>query len=101
MEAAQFPTFGPASVGMFEAILSAVSAALYLLIACAALLRAPRDSRARLFLLIAITNLAPYLIPVLFWSRGQVAFSKPVTVFKAVLLPAPFEPMRPVTPGRV
>ncbi len=78
MDAAQFPAFGPASVGTFEAMLSAVSAALYLLIACAALSRAPRDSRTRLFLLIAITNLAPYLIPVLFWSRGQVAFTTPV-----------------------
>ena len=34
MDAAQFPAFGPASVGTFEAILSAVSAVLYLLIAC-------------------------------------------------------------------
>ena len=78
MDAAQFPTFGPASVATFEAILSAVSAALYSSSRVPRSLRAPRDPRARLFVLIAFTNLAPYLVPVLFWSRGQVDFTKPV-----------------------
>ena len=58
MEAAQFRAVRPRQRRHVRSDSLAVSAVLYLLIACAALLKAPRDSRARLFLLIAITNLA-------------------------------------------
>jgi hypothetical protein len=70
--------FGSATVGSFEAIVSLLSATLYLVVAFAAVAKAPRDVRVHLFLLIAITNLFPYVVPVLFWQRGQMAFTKVV-----------------------
>ena len=77
-------SLGPASVGAFEAALSTLSAALYLLAAVAVLAKAPRDHRSRLFLLIAITNVMPYAASVLFWYRGAVTFTKPLLLAVAL-----------------
>jgi len=77
-------SLGPASVGAFEAALSTLSAALYLLVAVAVLAKAPRDHRSRLFLLIAITNVMPYAASVLFWYRGAVTFTKPLLLAVAL-----------------
>src|SRR5919197_684240 len=48
--------FPPLTATRFEAATSAVSAAVYLLVALAALVRAPRDARTGLFLLVAIVG---------------------------------------------
>lgn len=77
-------SLGPANVGAFEAVLSAVSAALYLLVALFVLAKAPRDQRSRLFLLIALTNVMPYVASVLFWYRGAVTFTKPLLLAVAL-----------------
>jgi hypothetical protein len=47
----------------FDTVTGAVSAALYLFVAVAVLVRAPTDARSRTFLTIAIASLAPYLVP--------------------------------------
>jgi len=77
-------SFGPANVGAFEAVLSAVSAALYLLAALVVLAKAPRDQRSRVFLLIAVANVMPYIASVLFWYRGAVTFTKPLLLAVAL-----------------
>jgi hypothetical protein len=77
-------SLGPTSVGAFEAVLAFVSAALYLLVALAVLAKASRDQRSRLFLLIAMTNVMPYVASVLFWYRGAVNFTKPLLLAVAL-----------------
>jgi hypothetical protein len=73
-----FPT--PA-IGRFEAITSALSALVYIVVAIGALASAPRDIRARLFLVVALSSLVPYLTPTLLWWRGESApFTKPLVV---------------------
>jgi hypothetical protein len=77
--------FPPLTATRFDAVTSAVSAVVYLLVALAALLRAPRDSRTGVFLLVAVTGLAPYLLPAYAWFRPG-AFSKPLVSVLAVSL---------------
>jgi hypothetical protein len=57
----------------FDAASSVLSALLYLIVAAAALVRAPRDVRARVFLLVALASAAPYGISALIWWRGAGA----------------------------
>ncbi len=83
-----FPSFGAATVSSFEAVMSATSALLYLLVAAAALAKAPRDRRVHAFVLLALANVAPLLVPVLFWYRGAVAFTKPLIFALALSLTA-------------
>ena len=66
--------------------MSATSALLYLLVAAAALAKAPRDRRVHAFVLLALANVAPLLVPVLFWYRGAVAFTKPLIFALALSL---------------
>lgn len=47
----------------FDTVTGVASAALYLLVAVGALVRAPGDSRTRTFFTIAAASLAPYLLP--------------------------------------
>jgi hypothetical protein len=77
--------FPPLTATRFDAVTSAVSAAVYVLVALAALLRAPRDPRAGVFLLVAVTGLGPYLLPVYAWFRPG-AFTKPLVSVLAVSL---------------
>src|SRR5438128_6707371 len=76
----------PPSATAFEAISSIVSAALFLAVALAAIRRSPHDSRARLFLVIALTGVAPYGVSALVWARGPAAFTKPVILSVALSL---------------
>ena len=57
----------------FEVLAAIVSAALYLVVAVAAVARAPRDIRARVFLVTAVASAAPYSVTVLLWARGANA----------------------------
>jgi hypothetical protein len=69
----------PAVATTFEVIAAIVSAVLYLGVAIAAMLRAPRDVRARVFLATAVASAAPYSVTVLLWARGaDAAFTLPV-----------------------
>lgn len=78
-------TFSPMVMGSFEAIASAVSAVVYVGVAILALVTAPRDLRVRLFAVLAVTGIAPYLTPLLFWMRGEHAeFTRPLTLALAL-----------------
>jgi hypothetical protein len=57
----------------FEVFAALVSAALYLVVAVAAVARAPRDIRTRVFLATAVASAAPYSVTVLLWARGANA----------------------------
>lgn len=64
---------------IYEVAGAIVSAALYLIVGLAAVARAPRDVRARVFLATGITSAPPYLVTVLLWARGPgAAFTVPV-----------------------
>jgi hypothetical protein len=76
----------PLTASGFDAITSTVSAAAYLLVALSALIRAPRDSRTGVFLLVAVTAIAPYLLPGYAWYRPGSAFTKPLVSVLAVSL---------------
>ncbi|PYR94810.1 MAG: hypothetical protein DMF84_04060 [Acidobacteria bacterium] len=78
--------FPPLTATRFDAVTSAVSAAVYLLVGFAALLRAPRDARTGVFLLVAVTGLGPYLLPVYAWLRPGSTFTKPLVSVLAVSL---------------
>lgn len=79
-----FPSQGPTT---FDAITSAISAGLYLLVAMAALVHAPRDSRVRTFLATAIAAIAPYTATTYAWRfGGSAALSRPVIGAVAVSL---------------
>lgn len=58
----------------FDAIASVIGACLYLAVGFAALVRAPRDGRSRVFFVTAITSLAPYAATTSAWTRGMGAF---------------------------
>src|SRR3982750_3198161 len=78
--------FPPLTATRFDAVTATVSAAVYLLVALTALIRAPRDARTGVFLLVAITGLAPYLLPAYAWFRPGNAFTKPLVSVLAVSL---------------
>ena len=73
----------------FDAASSLISALLYLIVAFAALADAPRDSRVRVFLAIALASAAPYGITTLMYLRGSgAALNRPamaVTVFSLMI----------------
>jgi hypothetical protein len=66
-------TLFPTVATGFEVFAAIVSAALYLVVAAAAMARAPRDIRARVFLATAVASAAPYSVTVLLWARGANA----------------------------
>jgi hypothetical protein len=69
----------PPSATVFEMVAALVSAALYLLVGIAALARAPKDVRTRLFFFTAVASAPAYLVTVLLWARGSTAtFTLPV-----------------------
>ena len=79
--------FGTPAVTAFDAISSFLSAAIYVLVATAALAESPRDPRTRAFLAVALAGVAPYGITALIWERGpQVAATKGAIVVVALSL---------------
>lgn len=79
--------FPPPVATAFEAFSAIVSGALYLIVAVAALVHAPRDARARVFLATALVSAAPYSLTVLLWARGSDAvFTLPVMAVVALSL---------------
>jgi hypothetical protein len=69
----------PPTATTFEMIAALVSAALYLLVGIAALVRAPNDIRTRVFFFTAVASAPAYLVTVLLWARGSAAtFTLPV-----------------------
>ena len=73
----------------FDAASSFISALLYLVVAFAALAYAPRDSRVRVFLAIALASAAPYGITTLIYLHGSGAVLNlpvmAVTVFSLMI----------------
>src|SRR6476469_5311869 len=67
----------PLSATAFDAVSAAVSAACFLIVGFAVVLRAPRDPRARLFLLIAVPRDAPYSKSVLIWAGQNAPMGAP------------------------
>jgi hypothetical protein len=63
----------PPTATTFEMISAVVSAAFYLLVGIAALIRAPKDVRARLFFFTAVASAPAYLATLLLWARGHEA----------------------------
>src|SRR5438105_4610957 len=55
----------------FDAWSGIASAAVYLVVGVAAVAHASRDVRARVFLVIAVASLAPYLTPAAIWRFGS------------------------------
>jgi hypothetical protein len=85
--AAMNTVFPPPTATGFEALSAIVSASLYLIVGIAALIRAPRDIRARVFFATAVASAAPYGLTGLIWARGsEAAFSLPVMVVVALSL---------------
>jgi len=67
----------PLSATAFDAVSAAVSAACFLIVGFAVILRAPRDPRARVFLLIAVASVAPYSMSVLIWAGQNAPMGAP------------------------
>ena len=65
----------PPAATAFDAAASIVLLAVTLGVALAAVARASRDVRARLFLVVALTSVIPYLMPVLQWRAGMAAYT--------------------------
>src|SRR4051812_9417507 len=63
----------PPSATAFDAVSALLSAAAYAVVALGAMVRAPRDARARVFLLVALASIAPYCITALIWREGNAA----------------------------
>jgi hypothetical protein len=81
------PVFPSPVATTFEACSSIASAALYLIVGTAALVRAPRDIRARLFFATALASAAPYSVTALIRVRGSEAtFTLPLIVVVALSL---------------
>jgi len=77
----------PPSATAFDAVSALLSAAVYALVALAALAQAPHDSRVRVFLVVALASIAPFCVTALIWERGsQVLMSKTVILTVALSL---------------
>src|SRR5690349_17215800 len=68
------------SATAFDAWSGLLSAALYLVVGVAALASAPRDTRARVFLVAAFSSVLPYALPALMWWRGGSVAERPSIV---------------------
>lgn len=63
----------PPAATAFDAVSAVLSAVVYLLVAIAALARAPNDARVRVFLGVALASAAPYCVTALIWYSGSRA----------------------------
>ena len=62
-----------------------MSAAVYIVVALAAMTKAPHDSRVRVFQLVAATNVVQYLVAVWLWTQGaQAEFTKTLVLATTV-----------------
>jgi hypothetical protein len=69
----------PAAVTAFDAVASMTSLAVYLGVAILMLARRSGDSRARVFLVVALTSAVPYVLTALQWRRGSGIYTPAVT----------------------
>lgn len=76
----------PPSVTAFDAFAGVASAVLYLSVALATYAHAPRDIRARVFAIIALASVPPYLLPALLGRIGAGALFGIATAATAVSL---------------
>src|SRR5439155_16433247 len=72
--------FQPPAVTLFDAVTSTIAAVSYLAVGLAAIARAPRDERARVFLAVALTSAVAYAGPGLQYWKGIPIISRPVVV---------------------
>ena len=79
------PLLQPPTASAFDAISSILSAAVYMIVALAALARAPHDARVRVFVAIAATGLTPYLMNAVIWRQGTEAVLSKAFVLALVL----------------
>src|SRR3954466_2928962 len=71
----------------FDAVSALLSASGYLRGGVAAIARAPRDARTRVFLAVAAASAAPYGLTALIWrDGGHAVWSRPVIVTVAAAL---------------
>src|SRR5262249_6166912 len=73
----------PAATG-FDAFAGVASLALYLIVGIAAFI-ASHETRARVFLVIAIASVMPYLLPALIWLKGGPLAYRPEVIVGTVL----------------
>ena len=66
------------SATAFDAVASAASLLVYLVVALVALARAPRDARARTFLAVALASAVPYALSPLQWWKGNDIYTPSV-----------------------
>jgi hypothetical protein len=74
----------PPSATALDAVASIISLTVYLAVAIAALARAPRDARTRVFLAVTLASAVPYVLAPLQWSMGTAVFTPPVIALTAV-----------------
>jgi hypothetical protein len=83
----QHTLLAPPSATAFDAVCSIASAAAYFAVALAALIRAPRDARVRVFALTAAAGAGPYGITALLWEQGgRRTWSTPMALTLALSL---------------
>ena len=79
--------FDAPSATAFDALSSLTSAGVYVIVALAALAQAPRDTRVRVFLGVALAGIAPYWITAQIWVWGwAAALTKGAVFFVALSL---------------
>ena len=69
----------PPSATLFDAVASLISLTAYIGVALAMLARRPRDSSARVFLVVALTSAIPYTLSALQWWQGSGVYT-PVAI---------------------
>jgi len=68
------------SATAFDAWSGLLSVASYLIVGIAAFASAPRDTRARVFLVVAFSSVLPYALPALMWWNGGSVAQRPSIV---------------------
>lgn len=74
----------PPSATAFDAAASGLSLLVYLGVALAVIVRAPRDVRARAFLAVAIASAVPYALSPLQWWKGNGVYTPAVVALTSV-----------------
>lgn len=77
--------FSAPSATAFDALSALTSAGVYVIVALAALAQAPRDTRVRVFLAVALAGVAPYWISAQIWVWGWSGALTKGAVFFVVL----------------
>jgi hypothetical protein len=74
----------PPAATAFDAAASVASLLVYLGVAVIVLVRAPRDSRAQVFLVVALCSAVPYALSPLQWSMGNAVYTPAVIAATSV-----------------